>query len=165
VQLKFDEALAAFRVLPKGFLSPVVGSQTAWALLKLGRQEEARAANEDYLKNYPEDSGGLLSSMQAVLFAAVGNEGSAEERIRRAQENGKGFIHFHHTAYNIATAYALLNKRDPAIRWLQETADDGFPCYPLFERDPALDSLRKDLRFLQFMTKLKQQWLHFRSLL
>jgi len=164
-QLKLDEALAVFRILPRGFLSPVVGYQTAWALFKLGRQEEARAVNEDFLKNYPEDSGGLLSSMQAVLFAAAGNERAAEERIHRAQDDGKGFIHLHHTAYNIATAYALMKKPDPAIRWLQETADDGFPCYPLFEKDPSLDPLRKDARFIELMARLNQQWQHFRTLL
>jgi eukaryotic-like serine/threonine-protein kinase len=163
--LKFNDAVSIFRILPKGFLSPVVGSQTAWALFKLGRQQEARAVNQECLKNNPEDSGGLLTSMQAVLSAAAGNERAADESIRRAQKDAKSFIVFHHTAYNIATAYALMNKPEPAIRWLQETADDGFPCYPLFEKDPSLDSLRTDPRFIELMTKLNQQWQHFRTLL
>ena len=44
------------------------------------------------------------------------------------------------------------------MKWLQFTADDGFPCYSLFEKDPYLDNLRKDDRFNIFMAKLKQQW-------
>src|SRR5262249_39067887 len=57
---------------------------------------------------------------------------------------------------NIASAYALLNKSNEAIKWLQFTADDGFPCYPLFENDPNLNSLRKGERFIALMAKLKQ---------
>ena len=57
---------------------------------------------------------------------------------RNAIEKGKGFGHFHHTAYNISCAYALMKKAEPALKWLQAAADDGFPCYPLFENDPYL---------------------------
>lgn len=31
-----------------------------------------------------------------------------------------------------------MNKPEQAIKWLQAAADDGFPCYPLFESDPYL---------------------------
>jgi hypothetical protein len=53
-----------------------------------------------------------------------------------------------------------MNRPEEAIKWLQVTADEGFPCYPLFESDANLDSLRKDARFISFMAKLKQQWEH-----
>ncbi|PYX91434.1 MAG: hypothetical protein DMG71_20220 [Acidobacteria bacterium] len=36
-------------------------------------------------------------------------------------------------SYNIASAYALINRPEEAMKWLQVTADEGFPCYPLFE--------------------------------
>jgi hypothetical protein len=76
---------------------------------------------------------------------------------------GKGFGHFHHTAYNIACAYAVMKKAEPAIKWLQAAADDGFPCYPLFDHDPYLDHLRKDPRFIALMAKLKEQWEHYQK--
>ena len=72
----------------------------------------------------------------------------AEEKIKSAVERGKGFGHFHHTAYHIACAYALMNKPEQAIKWLEVAAEDGFPCYPLFERDTNLDNLRQDPRFV-----------------
>jgi len=62
------------------------------------------------------------------------------------------------TAYNIASAYALLKKPEQAIKWLQTAAYDGFPCYPLFENDANLNNLRKDERFIAFMAKLQQPW-------
>jgi hypothetical protein len=34
-------------------------------------------------------------------------------------------------------------------------ADDGFPCYPLFEHDDNLNSLRSDPRFVAFLAQMK----------
>jgi len=117
------------------------------------------------LKNYPQDEGGALTSMEALLAASAGDERKAEEKIKRAAEIGKNYDHFHHTAYAIASAYALMNKPEPAMKWLQLAADDGFPCYPLFERDPNLDHLRHDQHFITFIAKLKEQWEHYKATL
>ena len=51
-----------------------------------------------------------------------------------------------------------MNKHEPAIVWLEKAADDGFPCYPLFESDANLNNLRRDPRFIDFMAKQKEQW-------
>ena len=53
---------------------------------------------------------------------------------------------------------ALMHQPEPALKWLQVTAEEGFPNYPLFEGDANLDNLRKDPGFVSFMEKLKQQW-------
>ena len=53
-------------------------------------------------------------------------------------------------------AYALMNEREQAIKWLDVTADDGFPCYPLFEKDANLDNLRQDARFVRFLAKQRE---------
>jgi hypothetical protein len=103
--------------------------------------------------------------VQALIAALAGEENKAEDKIRRAVDKGKGFGHFHHAAYNIACAYALMNKREQAIKWLQAAADDGFPCYPLFEREPYLDLLRQDSRFVSLMKRLKEQWDHYKATL
>jgi hypothetical protein len=58
-----------------------------------------------------------------------------------------------------------MKKAEEAVYWLQAASDDGFPCYPLFEKDPYLDHLRKDPRFLALMAKLKAQWEHYRTIL
>jgi len=100
-----------------------------------------------------------------MLAATAGDERRAEERITRAGELGKGFTDFHHTAYAIGSAYALMNKPEPALKWLQMAADHGLPCYPLFEKDSSLDHLRGDPRFMEFMAKLKKQWEHYKATL
>src|SRR6266550_2042996 len=90
------------------FIRTVVGHQIAWALFNLGRKEEASTTLEQLLKDHPDDSGGLFTSVQAVLAASAGQERMAEDKIKLAMERGKGFGHFHHTAYHIACAYALM---------------------------------------------------------
>jgi tetratricopeptide (TPR) repeat protein len=136
---------------------------TADSLVHLDRLKEADTVVKDYLKNYPEDEGGNVTSLKAILLVKEGKQNEAEAAIQRATEIGKGFGHFHHAAYNIASAYALMKKPDEALKWLQIAADDGFPCYPFFEIDHHLDNIRKDPDFIAFMSKLKEQWLKYRT--
>ena len=164
-QRKYDEALSVLRDIPQNANPALVGHQIAWALFNLGKKEEASATLEQLLKDHPEDSGGVFTSIQAVLAAASGQQRIAENKIKSAVEKGKGFGHFHHTAYYIACAYALMNKPEQAIKWLEAAAEDGFPCYPLFETDPNLDKLRQDARFLTFLAKQKQRWEYYRTIL
>jgi tetratricopeptide (TPR) repeat protein len=164
-QRKYDEALSVLRDIPQNANPALVGHQIAWALFNLGKKEEASATLEQLLKDHPEDSGGVFTNVQAVLAAAAGQQRIAENKIKSAVEKGKGFGHFHHTAYYIACAYALMNKPEQAIKCLEAAAEDGFPCYPLFETDPNLDKLRQDARFLTFLAKQKQRWEYYRTIL
>ena len=138
--------------------------QYATVLLALGRSDDARALLEKYLQEYPADEGGVGNSVLAMLHATNGDTAAAQRSIQRAIETGSGFGHFHHAAYNIASAYARMHHIGEAVKWLQAAADDGFPCYPLFQRDPNLDDLRKDPRFLAMMAELRKQWLSYRKL-
>lgn len=160
---KFDDALTVFNSTPMDKNPSLWAFQKATVLFRLGRNDEAAALVEEFLKNNPKDEGGVGTSVKAMMLAKDRQEIQAEEAIRRAIEIGKGFGHFHHTAYNIASAYSLLGRPDEAIKWLQVAADDGFPCYPLFVSDAYLNSLRKEERFIVFMTKLKQQWEHYQA--
>jgi hypothetical protein len=138
--------------------------QTAWALFHLGRKDEAWEMIEKAIREHPDDEGGTFAAMQAFIEASRGNSIEAEKLIGRAVVNGKGYGHFHHTAYTIACAYALMNKRSDAIHWLEVAAETGFPCYSLFERDDSLNNLRKDPRFVTFLETQRQQWEHYKSI-
>jgi len=162
---KYEEALAVFKSIPREANPSLLDRNLATALFQLGRADEAASVVEDFLKMYPRDEGGTVTSVKAMLLAKVGKQREAEDAIQRAIEIGKGFGHFHHTAYNIASAYALLNKPEDAIKWLEAAAEDGFPCYPFFENDPNLNNLREAARFIAFMTKLKAQWERYKATL
>jgi len=163
-QCRYEQALTVLRKVPPEVNPALVGHQIAYVLFSLGKKEEASETVKEFLKKYPEDNRGLLTSLEAVLAASDGQESVAEDKIKVAIDKGKGFGHFHHTAYFIACAYALMKKPDQAIKWLEQAADEGFPCYPLFERDLNLSNLRQDERFITLLTKLKQQWESYKAL-
>ena len=160
---QYEEALSALRSIPERVNPPLVGLQTAWVLFNLGRRDEASSKIAQLLKDHPEDNGGLFTGVEAVLAASAGDERTVEAKVRLAVEKGRGFGHFHHTAYHLAVAYALIKNPDQAIKWLEDAASDGFPCYPLFERDHNLDNIRQNARFIQFMARLNQQWAGYRT--
>ena len=153
-----------FSRVPDDFSPALVTYHRTWALAFLNRRKEALAMTESYLASHPKDEGGLSTSTQALLAASDADARRAEEKIQRAIILGKGYGHFHHTAYNIATAYALLNRPREAVQWLEMSAADGLPCYPLFERDPNLNRIRGDAGFAAFLARQKAQWERFKRL-
>ena len=162
---EYDRALAALRDLPGDLNPALVGHHIVWTLFKLGKNEEALSTLAELSKDHPEDTGGLFTSIHAVLAASAGEQHEAEELINLALSKGKGFGHFHHTAYDIASAYALLKRPQEAMKFLEIAANDGFPCYPLYERDSNLDNLRSDPAFISLLSQLKNQWEHYKTII
>lgn len=163
-QARPEEALAVFRKYQAAQASASSDYQTIWALSVLGRRDEAWKVVEESRLQDPEDASGAINSAAAMLAASDGDNRKAEDLIRTASRGKeKGFIHFHHTAYNIACAYALMNQPQQALEWLQKAADDGLPCYSLFARDHNLDNLRQDPRFITFLAKQKEQWEYYKT--
>lgn len=154
---RYEEALAILKSTPPEVNPSIVNRNIAFTLFQLGRIDEASVVVEEYLKTHPDDEGGNVTSVKGLLLAKAGKAREAEDAIQLAVKIGRNFGHFHHTAYNIASAYALMNKREDAIKWLEITADEGLPCYPLFEKDANLNNLREDERFNAFMGKLRKQ--------
>jgi TolB-like protein/DNA-binding winged helix-turn-helix (wHTH) protein/Tfp pilus assembly protein PilF len=137
--------------------------QMALVLFKLGQKQEALALIRDFLRDNPNDRGGLGNGVLALLYADTGQGALAQASIETALQKGKDFGHFHHTAYAIGSAYAVMHRGDEAVHWLRAAADDGFPCYPLFEHDSNLDHLRNDPGFLRFLAEQEKQWEYFRE--
>jgi len=105
-----------------------------------------------------------MTSMQALLFAASGDKSHAREKIEEAIKIGEGFGHFHHTTYAIASAYALMDEPESAMKWLNYTAENGYPNLTWFERDPNLNNLRKDPQFVRFLERLKPRFEHLKAI-
>ena len=163
-QCKFEEALAALKTVPSEASPFLVDRSRAENYIQIGLLDDAEAIADRHLKKNPTDEGGSLTSVKALILARKGKRKEAEKAISRSAEIGKGFGHFHHTAYNIASAYAALDEGDKAVRWLGTAADDGFPCYTYFESDPSLDSLRTYPPFIDFMSTLRKQWERFKQI-
>jgi DNA-binding winged helix-turn-helix (wHTH) protein/Tfp pilus assembly protein PilF len=163
-QCRFDDALAALKTVPPDVSRFLVDRVRAEVYVQLGRPEKARPIVEDYLARHPTDEGGSLTSVKALLHANRGDVAEARAAIARAIELGSGFGHFHHTANNIAATHVALGEPDDAVNWIEAAADDGFPCYPYFARDPNLDALRAFPRFARLMSQLHEHWRRFKQM-
>jgi class 3 adenylate cyclase len=159
---KFREARNVLETIDADFNPDLKAYQLAWATFSSGQTGEAISRVQNYLQEHPADRGGLLASVQAMMFAATGKPDEAEKKIAAA-ETRRGFGHFHHTEYNIACAYALMNKTDKAVEWIEKATGDGLNYYPIFEKDPALDSIRNDPHFREIMGIERKKWEYFRS--
>jgi TolB-like protein/Tfp pilus assembly protein PilF len=161
-QQRYAEALVEFDATPQfadDFLKPL-------ALDHLGRSQEAmELASRQQLVFNPSHPDAIrrsdAASTYAVVLARSGDHQGADRAIAVSIREGGGNLHFHHASYNIATAFALLGKKKEALEWLEKTALNGMPCYPLFEKDPFLDNLRGDPDFAAFLARTRTQWERF----
>lgn len=164
-QGRYEDALTYLRGVPPETNPALIGHQIAWALFNLGRKREAYEVLDDFSKRFPEDHGGLFASMRAVIEAADGNRSEAERAIAVAIEKGRGYGHFHHTAYHIACAYALLNRPDEAVNWLEDAANSGFLNYPMYAQDPNFENIRQNERYKSFLETVRKQVERYQALL
>jgi len=161
---KFQDALPFIRSYYPAY--PFSKSLQAYDLWEMRQRNEAWALVREMLKTDPQEKDVWTASIHTLLLADSGRGEEAERRITekllRQGEGMKRFGHFHHVANLVADVYSLLGKPDLAVTWLEQTAATGFPCYPLFEHDRALDPIRQDPRFIAFMQKLKPQWEYYK---
>jgi serine/threonine protein kinase len=133
-----------------------------WYLMSKGHLDEAKRVLDDAQTKDPGVQ--YLPEAWAVFFALKGDFRSAEAEIPEVLNRHpiKGPV-YHHATYDIACVYALAGKTDEAVKWLKETAATGFPCYPLFARDPFLNRIRQSPAFVTFMNELKAKWEAYRK--
>lgn len=162
---RYAEAVQAGATLPKGDILPAFsGSQFAWGLARLGRKQEAERALDAALERDPLDTGGFVAAFRGLLRAEAGDEAGALANIEAASMK-KSFGHFHHAAFFIACTYAQMRRTEEAVEWASYTAEHGFPCYPLFAVEPALDPVREEPRFVAWLSALKREWADYRATL
>jgi serine/threonine-protein kinase len=157
-RLEYEKALRFWRKVAQDTMPSLVGSHIAWAQFGLGQTNAAAATIRSFLREFPDDQSGELAGMNAVLLAFAGDAAGAQQEIQKAKSKDTGYGEFHHTTYFIAIACAVMNLREESLSWLEKTADTGFPCYPLFEKDPNLDNLRGTPGFVAFLKAQKKQW-------
>ena len=161
---QYEEALQGF-ARTEGFANPSLWTfEKASTLYRMGRFAEATIVLNAYLSSRPENDGGLVVSTNALVLAATGNVKAAERDIAEAQTaTPTMLVHHHHTAYNIAAAFAFLGRAPEALFWMRKAAAEGFPCYPLFARDASFAHIQNDPGVRQFMTSLRAEWDAYRE--
>jgi serine/threonine protein kinase/tetratricopeptide (TPR) repeat protein len=90
-----------------------------------------------------------------LQFALLGDRDAA----RRHEPTGEDVIQNEFAAMFTAQAYALIGRREDALRWLRKAVRHGFINYPfLAEHDPFFGDLRADPGFRQILTQVKPRW-------
>lgn len=89
----------------------------------------------------------------------------ADDARAHAETLGAHTSHFHHAAFAIATACAILRDKPHAVSWLQRTAHDGTPASELFANDPTLASLKGTPQFDMVMRRLHHEYEGHRRIL
>ena len=126
------------------------------------RVEEATEMLERGLSEYPTES--LLNSSYAIILASLGEQDQAVEKMNLAIKHESSLMHVHHLYHNLAGASALLGHHKEAVEWLVKASKTGLTCYPLFDGDPNLKSLKEKPGFEDFMTELKKKWEYYKTL-
>ncbi len=152
---KDEEALAILTSIPGPVLPELVEANTAFALLRLGRREEAWVQLRLALRKYPNDPSGALPGLEAMLLAES-EPLKAQELIEKVAKR-KAVNPAHHAAYFAACAWARMQRAQEAVQYLREAAETGFPCYYLFAHDPNLDPIRQDPRFQAFLADMQKR--------
>jgi tetratricopeptide (TPR) repeat protein len=124
-------------------------SHLEMCLRAMGRQEEARAANEDiisvverHVELYPEEGRALCLGAGALL--QVGDRDRCLQWLARAlavdpEESS--------ILYNAACTYSLLGEKQQAIELLEKAVRNGFGHKEWIENDPDFISIREFPRF------------------
>lgn len=147
-------------------LVPVGQWELPAVLERMGKAVEAQALAQTLKEFGPAGSRTFESDLQAVqsfLLARQGRGAEARALAQKAEAAGQGRAHFHHAAYHLACAYAALGDEAEALRLLRISADDGMPCYPLFQRDPRLDPLRSSPVFKLILEAQRVRWEGFKA--
>ena len=152
---KDEEALAVLLSIPGPVLPELVEANTAFALLRLGKREDAWLHLRRAQSKYPDDPTGTLPGIEAMLLAD--SEPLKAQALIEKVAKRKAVNPSHHAAYFAASAWARMGRAKEAVESLREAAETGFPCYPLFARDPNLDPIRQDPRFQAFLADMQKQ--------
>jgi DNA-binding winged helix-turn-helix (wHTH) protein/Tfp pilus assembly protein PilF len=153
---KDEEALDALLSIPGPVLPELVEANTAFALMRLGRRDEAWHHLRRAQQKYPDDPSGTLSGIEAMLLADS-EPLQAQALIARVVKR-KAVNPSHHAAYFAGSAWARMGRVEEAVGWLREAAGTGFPCYPLFAQDPNLDRIRQDPHFQAFLAEMQKRF-------
>ena len=103
-------------------------------------------------------SGHPVVRSQAALAgveAAAGEHAAARARVLAIEA---GPYMDHHVAYSRGAAWAQLGDIGASVKWLQQAADTGFPCYPWMMQDRLLDPVRSAPAFTALLDRLRQRY-------
>lgn len=157
-----EHMIDLYKRTPEHHISGLRRTFWAIALLKLGRSEEAETMLSAALKK--DSTNVSFNSAYAIILAKKGDRTGALKKIELCEKADPNFGHFHHVAYYLAEAYALLGDNEKSVKNLIWAEENGFPNYPYFRDDPLLESLHQYAPYKDLLYKLKIENDNFRRI-
>ncbi len=148
----YDRARSQATTLLARTDAPVIRNYLGLAQFYLGEVASAR----ETLTAVQRDGRPDIRS-QAALASVEAAAGDRTAARRRADEVSRAPYVDHHAAYSLGAAWAQLGDAAAAVKWLQQAADTGFPCYLWLARDPLLDPIRREAAFVTLADRLRQR--------
>ena len=155
-------AIKEFNKIPNSFAPQPTQAFKALTYFYLEQPEKAIEILDENLINFPNSP--HINGVYAIILSSIGREKEAYEKMELAIQNTVDYIHAHHIYYYLGTASALMDEKEEAIDWLEKAAISGFPNYPLYKSDPNLKSLEKEKAYLELLSKLKEDWEHYKTI-
>jgi tetratricopeptide (TPR) repeat protein len=124
--------------------------------LLTGDLKAARALLDEAFRLLPQEP--LIISLEGVYYALTGLPGKALDCVTAACASPKSFGHAHHSYYQIACIFALLERRQAGFEWLERSVTSGFACWPFFLKDPHLNNLRELPEFEVLVSSLQAKY-------
>ena len=121
-----------------------------------GAWDEAKVLLDEALQLLADDP--IITSLQGVFYALIGEHEQALDCMNRACANPKSFGHAHHTHYQIACILALGGQPETAFAWLERSVSSGFACWPFFVKDHCLKNLQGLPEFELLVSSLQAKY-------
>jgi len=125
----------------------------------LGLQDEAIALFDEVASaETPHGQPTPHQSLSAFLSRALQrDEAGALAQVTPQLEQAAHWMEY--LGWYMADGYALIGRRDEALRWIGKAVDRGFTNYPfLATRDPFLRPLHGDAEFDALMRQIERRW-------
>jgi DNA-binding winged helix-turn-helix (wHTH) protein/TolB-like protein/Tfp pilus assembly protein PilF len=128
-------AIRQYLGLAQYYMGDAAGARETLASVRRGDQPDVRA-----------------QASLASIEAAVGMKKEARARVA---EIVRGSYMDHHVAYSLGAALARLGDADGSVKWLEQAAATGFPCYPWFDQDTLLAPIRQHAGFVKLLSRVR----------
>jgi serine/threonine protein kinase/tetratricopeptide (TPR) repeat protein len=132
---------------------PMIQVIRARVLYYRGEVDAAMRVMQQVLQKHPQMDG--VRPILAICLSAQGQHTKANEqltpKVRQVAEAD------YDIAYWLASAYLLQGRQVEALRWLDTAIGLGNENYKWFESDPNWTDMHEDPRFIELMTRIKNQ--------
>jgi tetratricopeptide (TPR) repeat protein len=155
---EFDLAVEEWRKFYQ--LNPKNMAALYWLAIALtynGQTDEAFSLIDRMVQIYP---GQMRTKL--ILMLKHGLQGDKQAALSELTGDFREVCKERIFSWSIAVSLSLLDKREEAVNWLENSVNHGYLAFPLFSKfDPFLENIRGESRFKKLMERLKHEWESF----